>query len=320
MMRALGATGAMLLGLIAPASSIAQTQYPTRAIAMIIPAPPGGPTDLGGRILAKGLTDVLGQPVVAENRPGAATTLGVAMLGRAAPDGYTIGALANAGLTSPFAIGADVAYKLEDFAPLGTVFFDYSVVAVKSDARWQSLRDVIDFARQNPGKLSYSSAGVGSMGQLSMEFVKLAHGVQIEMVPYAGSAPAITSALGGHVDFASANVSVTLPHVKSGKMRALTIASPKRIAALPDVPTVGEGGKGDPPNFWLGAFVPAKTPAVVIERLVRAVEQTVKDPTVAEALEKANLIVDYRTPADTLKLLEAEIKTIREIAKTVRLK
>ena len=287
---------------------------------MIIPAPPGGPTDLGGRILAKGLADILGQPVVAENRPGAGTTLGVAMVARAAPDGYTIGALPNAGLSSPFAGGTEVTYKLEDFAPLGTVFFDYSVISVKADSRFQNLREAIDFAKQNPGKLNYSSPGVGSMGQLSMEFVNFANGVKIEMVPYAGSGPAIIAVLGGHVEFASGTLSATLPHVRAGKLRVLTIGSQKRVAALPDVPTVGESGKGDPPNFWLGAFAPAKMPAAVLERLTRAIEQAVKDPGVVETLERVNLSVEYRSPTDTMKLLEAEIKAIRELAKTVKLK
>ena len=310
----------MLAALAAPLQVTAQGQYPSRSIAMIIPAPPGGPTDLGGRILAKGLADVLGQPVVSENRPGAATIVGVAMLARAAPDGYTIGALANAGVTSPFAMGTEVPYKLEDLAPLGTVFFDYSVVTVKSDARWQTIREVMDYARQNPGKLSYGAPGVGSMGQLSMEFVKLAYDVKIEFIPYAGSAPTITSLLGGHVDLGSANVSVSLSHIKSGKLRALAIASPKRVASLPDVPTVGESGKGDPPNFWLGAFVPAKTPAPIVEKLARTIEQILKDPAMTAALERAGLIADYRNPADTRRFIDEEIATIRNIAKNVNLK
>jgi tripartite-type tricarboxylate transporter receptor subunit TctC len=310
----------MLAALAASLQAMAQGQYPSRPIAMIIPAPPGGPTDLGGRILAKGMAEVLGQPVVAENRPGAATIVGVAMLARAAPDGYTIGALANAGVTSPFALGNEVPYKLEDLAPLGTVFFDYSVVTVRTDTRWQNIRELMDYARQNPGKLSYGAPGVGSMGHMSMEFVKLAYGVQIEFVPYAGSAPTITSVLGGHVDLGSANVSVSLSHIKAGKLRALAIASPKRVAALPDVPTVGESGKGDPPNFWLGAFVPAKTAAPIIEKLARTIEQILKDPAMTSALDKAGLIADYRNPAETRQFIDDEIKTIRNIAKSVNLK
>jgi tripartite-type tricarboxylate transporter receptor subunit TctC len=310
----------MLAALAASLQAMAQGQYPSRPIAMIIPAPPGGPTDLGGRILAKGMAEVLGQPVVAENRPGAATIVGVAMLARAAPDGYTIGALANAGVTSPFALGNEVPYKLEDLAPLGTVFFDYSVVTVRTDTRWQNIRELMDYAKLNPGKLSYGAPGVGSMGHMSMEFVKLAYGVQIEFVPYAGSAPTITSVLGGHVDLGSANVSVSLSHIKAGKLRALAIASPKRVAALPDVPTVGESGKGDPPNFWLGAFVPAKTPAPVIEKLARTIEQILKDPAMTSALDKAGLIADYRNPAETRQFIDDEIKTIRNIAKSVNLK
>jgi tripartite-type tricarboxylate transporter receptor subunit TctC len=158
------------------------------------------------------------------------------------------------------------------------------------------------------------------MGQLSMEFVKLAYGVKIEFIPYAGSAPTITSLLGGHVDLGSANVSTSLSHIKSGKLRALAIASPKRVAALPDVPTVGESGKGDPPNFWLGAFVPAKTPAPVVEKLTRTIEQILKDPATTGALERAGLISDYRNPAETRRFIDEEIETIRNIAKNVNLK
>lgn len=311
---------ALVLGALAfPASAFAQA-YPSRSITMIIPAPPGGPTDLGGRILGKALADALGQPVVAENRPGAATIVGVSMLARSAPDGYTIGALANAGVTSPFAMGRDVPYKLEDLEPLGTAFFDYSLVTVKSDARWQSIKELMDYAKQNPGKLTYGAPGVGSMGQMSMEFVKLAYGVQIVFVPYAGSAPTITSLLGGHVDVGSANISVSLAHIRSGKLKALAVASPKRVASLPEVPTVGELGKGDPPSFWMGAFVPAKTPAAIVEKLARTMEQVLKDPAITAALDNAGLIADYRNPAETRRFIAEEIKVIAKIAKTINLK
>jgi tripartite-type tricarboxylate transporter receptor subunit TctC len=153
-----------------------------------------------------------------------------------------------------------------------------------------------------------------------MEFVKLAYGVKIEFIPYAGSAPTITSLLGGHVDLGSANVSVSLSHIKAGKLKALAIASPRRVAALPDVPTVGESGKGDPPNFWLGAFAPAKTPAPIVDKLARTIEQILKDPAMTSALDNAGLIADYRNPAETRQFIDEEIRTIRNIAKSVNLK
>ncbi len=315
--------GKLWLGFILAAATFqaaAQAQYPSRAIHMIIPYAPGGPTDVGGRILAQGLSDALGQPVVSENRPGAAGTLGVAMLARAAPDGYTLGAIPNAGITSPFAMDVSVPYKLEDLAPLGIVCFDYSLVTVKADTRWQTIKEVMDYAKQNPGKLSYGAAGVGSMGHLSMEFLKLAYGVQIEFVPYAGSMPTITSLLGGHIDLSSANLSVSVPFIKAGKLKGLAVASSKRVHLLPDVPTVGESGKGDPPNFWLGVFLPAKTPAPVVEKLTKTLEQILKDSAMAGALEKAGFILDYRNPAETRKFIAEEIKTIANIAKSVNLK
>jgi tripartite-type tricarboxylate transporter receptor subunit TctC len=304
----------------APLQVIAQPQFPSRSISLIIPAPPGGPTDSAGRVVAKALADVLAQPVVPENRPGAGAIVGSALVAKAQPDGYTVGALANVGLTSQFGMARDVPYKLEDFIPLGIVGFDVVLVSIRADSQFKSLREVVDYAKQNPKKLSYGAVGIGSTSQMAMEAVKQAFGLDLVFAPFNGAGPTITALLGGHIDIGSAQLSSSLPFVVSGRLKPLIVTSASRLSSLPDVPTVGEFGKAGTPNFWVGLFVPAKTPTAVVERLTQALAQIIKDPGTITLLERTGLIVDYRPPDATRKLMADEIKVIAELAKNIDLK
>jgi tripartite-type tricarboxylate transporter receptor subunit TctC len=306
-----------ILGICLTAPALAQ--YPTRPVTLVIPAPPGGPTDAGARILAIALTEVLGQRVVPENRAGAAATLGSAVVARAAPDGYVLGALANVGLTSAVAMGRELPYKLDDFIPLGIFAFDYTVITSNATGRWKSLQEVVEHAKQNPQKLSYGGPGVGSMGQLGFEVVKLAYGVDITFVPYAGTGPSVTALLGSHVDLASSTLSATMPFIKAGSLRALAVSSGSRVASLPDVPTVNELTRHQTPNFWMGLFSPAKLSAPVVERLTKALEQVLKDHGSVAQLEKSGLMVEYLNTEAARKLMADEVAVIANLAKSVKL-
>lgn len=295
----------------------AQGQFPTRQMTMIIPAPGGGPADTGSRIVAQALSDVFGQPVVPDNRPGAATITGTAVVAKAQPDGYTIGGLTNAGLASAAGLGLQVPYKLEDFAPLGIVGFDGTVITVKGDAPWKSIQDIVTEAKQHPKAMTYGAAGVGSMGWVAMETVKLAFGLDITFVPYQGTGPTNTAVLGGHIKIGSSSLASTLPLIKSGDLRPLAVTTAKRVAALPDVPTVLEVSKLEAPSFWLGFFAPAKTPKPILDRLTAALAQIVKDPHVVSQLEKAGFAVDYRDPDAVSKQMAEEVKVTAQLAKSI---
>jgi tripartite-type tricarboxylate transporter receptor subunit TctC len=213
-----------------------------------------------------------------------------------------------------------VPYKLDDFIPLGIVAFDITVITARADSPWKSIREVVEFAKQNPAKLNYGASGVGSFGQMTMEVVKLQFGINATFVPYGGAAPVNTAVLGGHVDLGSASLAATMPLIESGKLRPLVVSSAARLAALPDVPTLAELGRADTPNLWLGVFVPARTPAPIVQKLASALAQVMKDPSTRTRLEQARLIVDYRDPEASRALMAAEVKVISELAKRVNLK
>lgn len=310
----------IIAALVVPSQGFAQSQYPSRSISLIIPAPPGGPTDTAGRVIASALAGVLGQPVVPENRPGAGAILGTGLLAKAAPDGYTIGALANVGLTSQFGLGRDVPYKMEDFIPLGIIGFDVQLVSIRTDSQFKSLKEVVDYAKANPKKLSYGAVGSGSTSQMAMEAVKQALGIDMTFVPYNGAGPTLTALLGGHIDIGSAQLSSSQPFVASGRLKPLIVTSSARMAALPGVPSVNELGSSGTPNFWVGLFLPAKTPAAVVDKLGQGLGQVLKDPAMVTRLERTGLIVDYRTPEATRKLMAEEIKLIANLAKNIDLK
>lgn len=297
----------------------AHAQYPARPISLVIPAPPGGGTDGGARIVAAALSERLGQRVVPENRPGAAGIVGTGIVAKAAPDGYTLGALPNVALTSAVASGRELPYKLDDFVPIGIFAFDYTVITSNAAGPWHSLKQVVDYSAQNPQKLNYGGPGIGSMGHIGMEVIKLAYGVDVVFVPFGGSGLVVTALLGQHVDLASSNVSVTLPFIKSGKLRPLAVTSSTRLGSLPGTPTVAELAAQQPPNFWFGLFAPAKTPTAVVDRVSAALEQVLRDRDTVTQLEKAGLVVEFMNFEASRKLMAEEISVIARLAKSVKL-
>lgn len=309
----------LLLAVSAGAAAAAES-YPTRPIHIIIPAPPGGPTDSGSRIMADALSEVLGKPVIPDNRPGAMTITGTAAVARAAPDGYTLGGLTNAGLTAVTALRRDIPYTIEDFAPLGIIGFDVTVITTRADSPWRSLAEVVAYAKQNPKKLTYSAAGVGSINSLGMEVLKQALAVDITIVPFSGTGPANTAVLSGDVSLGATSLSTTLPLIKSGDLRALATTAAHRLADLPDVPTASEFAKAEPPNFWVGIFAPAKTPKPILGTVASALARAIKDPAVVLRLQKAGLSVDFQGPAAAQTLIANEVKALEALTQPMDLK
>jgi len=277
------ASGAALAAALPPLAH-AQAAWPDQLVKWIVPYPAGGGTDVIARTLAEAMRASLGQQIVIDNRPGAATNIGADLVAKSRPDGYTI-MLATAtshGLNS--ALYAKLNHDpVKDFAPVGMIASSPSVLLVPAGSPFKTVADVLAQARANPGKLNYASAGVGSSQHLAgARFVKLAN-VDIPHIPYKGTAPAMTDVMAGRVDMVLTTGAVSF--VRSGKVRALAVASKERLPALPDVPTFDEAGlKGFHTDAWYGLVAPAGTPQPVLEKLNAALAQALQQPEVRTQL------------------------------------
>ncbi|ARP76845.1 tripartite tricarboxylate transporter family receptor [Bordetella bronchiseptica CA90 BB1334] len=289
----------------------AQNAYPDRPIRMIVPYPPGGATDVIGRVLAKEMSGALGQSVVVENRAGAAGNIGADVVAKATPDGYTIlmGAMTSHAINAELYQGR-VSYDIEkSFAPVAIVGTVPLVFVVNPSVPADSLQSLIALARSKPGYLTMASAGNGSPQHLAGEMFKRVAGVDLLHVPYKGSGPAMTDLMGGQVLSMIETVPAAQGNVKGGKLRALAVASAQRVESLPDVPTTAEAGL---PNFQVssmfGIAAPAGTPAPVVERLNAVLKEALAKPEVQTALLNQGAISTWTTPADAAARISAERK------------
>jgi tripartite-type tricarboxylate transporter receptor subunit TctC len=305
--------GLALAGLPAPPAS-PQARYPSRPVEFIIPFPPGGPADAAARIIQPQLSAALGVPIVLVNKPGGGGALGADYVAKAKPDGYTVFAATNAPVTIVTAIQPDVSYRPSDFAPIGSSMADLGVIVARAGSPWKTLDEFVDYAKKNPGKLSYGSAGLGTVSFFMVELFKVSYGLDITHIPFQGGGPVKNAIMGGHVTIASSGLNSFAPLIRSGDLLALATSAPTRVAAFPDVPTLAEKGFPDASlNIWMALFVPAKTPHEVVDRLSRALERTMKEPSVVAAVEKAGMVVDYRDPAATWRLVESEHEAVKSV-------
>ena len=254
---------AALAAIDAPAQN-----YPQKTVRVVVHYAPGGNTDFTARVIAAKLTDVFGQQVVVENRPGGGTNIGSEFVAKAPGDGYTLlmGGAANAINMSFY---PKLPYDtLRDFAPVILCVKGANVLSVHPSLPAKNLRELIALAKSNPGKLNYASSGLGSSNMMAGELLKLMAGVNIVHVPYKGNSPALTDTIGGQVEMLFSGVPALLPHIKSGRLRAIAIGSLKRFPALPDVPTIDASGlKGYEATTWFGLMAPVKTPKDIVARL-----------------------------------------------------
>ena len=298
----------------------AQADYPNRRVELVVPFPPGGPDDTAARLIQPQLSAALNVPVPVVNKGGGGGAVGAEYVMAAGADGYTLFFTTNTTLTILPHTTPDVKHRLKDFVAVASATADYGSVTVRSDAPWRTLEELTAFAKQNPGKLSYGSAGVGTLSSFAMEILKMAQGVDIVHVPYQGTGPVKTAILGKHVHLVSSGFSSLGPLIKSGDLIALFTTAPTRIAAFPDVPTATEKGIPDATlNLWVLLAAPAATPKHVVETLGRAMEKTMKDPQVVAAVEKAGMVVDYHGPAATHRMLEKESEVVRITAQKLGL-
>ena len=279
-----------LLGLAALATSQparADTAWPTRPITFVVPGAAGGTTDTPARFMAQKLSERLGQSIVVDNKPGAGGMLGTGLVARAQPDGYTV-LVGNTGSNAiNYTAYQKLTYKPEDFIALTDMisFANVLVVPVKSPIK--SLKDLVVAAKREPGKLAFSSAGVGQTTHLMGELLRQSAGVDVVHVPYKGSAPATMAIVGGETQFMFDNLTGSLGHVKDGKLRALAVTGATREPELPDVPTMTELGLKDFDKVgWMGFFVPAKTPPAVVKKLTDNLIAALQDPAVVKRYQE----------------------------------
>ena len=296
-------------------------QYPAKPVRLIIPFPPGGTTDIQARMLADRLVPRLGQQIVIESRPGANGSIGMEATVRAPADGYTI-VIATVGTwaVNPFL------YKLPydvvtDLAPLVHIATTPGVLAVHPSVPAKSVKDLLALARRRPGDLNYGSAGIGGFGHMSAELFSLTAGVKLTHVPYKGSAPALMDLLGGHIQVLFNSALPTMPHVRTGRVRALATTGAKRLEILADLPTVAEAGvAGFENSTWSALGAPAKTPRPVIDRLNKEINAVLQLAEVREAARLEGSTVTGGTPEQFGDYLKAELAKFGKLVKAAGIK
>jgi tripartite-type tricarboxylate transporter receptor subunit TctC len=297
-----------LLALVLACAGAAAQPYPSRAVKLIVPFPPGSTPDIVGRTLGAKLQDALGQPFVVENRTGAGGNIGTEAVAKAAPDGYTLLIGINGPVANNKYLYPSLAYDAErDLAPISLLAAAPQMLVVVPELKLETFRAFIDYARSNPGRISYASVGSGSASHLTMELLKSEAKFYAVHIPYRGFPPAVTDMLAGNIHAMFAIIPGVLPHVKAGKMKALAVTALKRSALAPDVPSVAELGFPQLESLaWIGLLAPAGTPPDVLGRLSAETVRGMSAADTRELLGRQGFDVVASTPADFQRWIRAE--------------
>ncbi|HMH18765.1 MAG TPA: tripartite tricarboxylate transporter substrate binding protein [Burkholderiales bacterium] len=295
--------------------ALAQDAYPSRPIVMLVPFPPGGVADLTGRPTAITMEKFLKQRILVENKAGAGGAVGMAAVANSKPDGYTIlMALSSISIIPPAERLFDrkPAYEMNQFAPIALISADPTVLVVRSDSPWKTVKDFVEEAKKNPGKINYSSSGIYGTLHMAMEIFASAADIKLFHVPYQGGGPAVAALLGGQVEALASGPSAVISQIKAGKLRPLATWGDKRLASLPDVPTFKELGYNAEFYIWSGLFAPAGTPAPVLQTLRNAVRQAVNDPDFKNAMSKIETPVYYLDAPEFQKFWDKDAKALAD--------
>jgi tripartite-type tricarboxylate transporter receptor subunit TctC len=287
---------------------VAAQAYPSKPIHIVVPFPPGGPTDVLGRMLGQALTDAYGQAVVVDNKVGAAGNIGVDAVAKAAPDGYTIGIVPAGNIAVNPTLFPNLTYKAADLAPVTMLATVDNVLVVNAEqVPAKNVKELLELAAKKPGSLSYASPGAGSQAHLAGALLELSTGVQLLHVPYRGTAPAVTDLVGGQVSMMFAPLQAALPHIKSGKLRALGIASHKRSPLLPELATIAEQGVAKfEAVSWYALMVPAGTPADVIDKLGATATKLLSSPDTRAKLAAQGMDAGGGSPQELAATIRVE--------------
>jgi tripartite-type tricarboxylate transporter receptor subunit TctC len=294
--------------LFALLSIAAQAQpFPSKPLKIIVPAAPGGTTDIASRLVAKRMAEVMGQPVVVENKAGGGGIIGSQALKQSAPDGYTL-IMGNIGPNAiNFGLYKQLPYRAEDFAPITLVVSVPNVLVVHPDVPAKSVKELVTLAKSQPGKLSFASSGTGQSVHLSGEMFKLKTGTDIIHVPYKGAGPAVADLMAGQVTMMIDNLPSSLPHIQAGKLRALAVTSKDRVAELPDVPSLRELGFEDfQVTAWFGLMAPGGTPQPIIDQLYKTISSILAEPDIRKRLTELGGTPGGQTPAQFTHFIAEE--------------
>lgn len=311
---------ALLASALVAAPAFGQDAYPSRPITMIVPFPPGGVADLTGRPTAFAMEKFLKQRIIIENKAGAGGAVGMAAVAKAKPDGYTIMmALSSISIIPPAERLFDrkPPYEMNQLAPIALISADPTVLVVRADAPWKTVKDLIEDARNRPAKINYSSSGIYGTLHMAMEIFANAAGIKLWHVPYSGGGPAVTALLGGQVEALASGPSAVIGQIKGGKLRALASWGDKRLASLPDVPTFKELGYNAEFYIWSGLFAPAGTPATILETLRNAARQAVGDPDFKNAMAKIETPISYLDAPEFQKFWDKDATILADAVKRV---
>ena len=305
-----------VLALLLGTTPAAAQDFPSRPITVVAPFPPGGVADLTARPVAAAMEKVLKNPVAVVNKTGAAGAVGMQFVATSKPDGYTLLLALSSIAIIPEAdriFGRPPAFTVDQFAPIALISADPTILVVRAESPWKTAKEFIEDAKKRPGQISFSSSGVYGTLHMAMELLSHAAGITLRHVPFGGAGPALTAILGGHVDALASGPAVVLPHIKSGKLRALAGWGDRRVAALPDVPTFKElGYPGAEFYIWAGVFAPKGVPEPILARLREAVRAAVADPEFKGAMDKLETPITFKQGEEFQTFFDTDARRLAE--------
>ena len=311
-----------VLGLLAVAGTAFAQAYPNKVIRLQVPFAPGGTTDIVARVIAEPLGKALGQTVIVENKAGGGGVVGASDTAHAAPDGYTLGMATVSTTAANPAINPKMPYNAEtDFTPIINIAATPNVIAVNPSFPARNYKDFVALLKKSPGKYSYASSGTGGIGHLQTELWKTLQGVYVIHIPYSGAGPALRDAVGGQVEMIFDNVPSALPHLLGGRLTAMAVAAPQRLASLPNVPTFKELGL-EPVNrmAYYGIVGPKGLPRDIVDKINAATRKALEDPAVRKRIEDTGSIVLGNTPEQFAAQMKDELAVYRKVVETAKLK
>lgn len=322
MKRFLFAAAATVAGTIFTTHALAQQEYPTRPMRLVIPWPPGQATDLVGRVIAQKLGEIFGHQVVADNRAGAGGMIGTDIVAKAAPDGYTLLAASSGPVTTAPLLQKTPYVSARDLQPVAIAGFAPYVLVTAPSFPAKDIKELIALVRSNPGKYTYASSGTGASAHLAVEYFNGVAGIKATHVPYKGSIPALTDVISGQVTYMTETVSATVPFIRSGKLKAYGISVLKRSPQAPTVPTYAEAA--DMPGFdfaaWIGIMVAAGTPKVMVDKIAAAVDKVLQTQDARDKLGSVGLDVNYMRADDMAAYLKKQSAQVTDIIKKANIK